>query len=412
MSGLFPVCAAQFNLPEAILGFFAAIGLVFAVITLTASRFRFQTVVDDAKNLNIEKAPLFSLREVLRVHLSLFLSRAARQGTSFCLAQIFIPGCKARSSEGRAISALLKEHLRADDVVCPYENDCTMILFQSDPEEHATVLERLITHIVKHTPRLREAAIRAGVSSYPGHGLSGSDLIKVAGQGLEECSTENPIIMPTVRMDEQEDREAMQQEEPPKRSTRYTRKMRHHKESMLDERTGVLKASTLSTYLQRMMNNMRLKKKPCALFCIGMNNVEHIARLHGPAAADEVLAGISSVLQRRLRAEDMIGRHEKYAFLVLATCSLEQAGPIAHRISTQVRQTAFLVGRSPLRTTVMVGISAYPQHGRNLKELYAKGQQVLDYNRENDIRSFTVYDPKIHAVQQARPLKSIKSISP
>ena len=146
------------------------------------------------------------------------------------------------------------------------------------------------------------------------------------------------------------------------------------------------------------------------LFCIGVNNMEHIARFHGQDAADDVLAGVSRILQENLRADDLIGRHEKYAFLSLVQASLDEAEIIGKRISTLVQQSQIASGSKKIKVTITLGVAAYPEHGRNLHSLYKAGQKVLDYSRTNDIRAYAVYDPEIHASMSAKPMKSIKSM--
>jgi diguanylate cyclase (GGDEF)-like protein len=162
--------------------------------------------------------------------------------------------------------------------------------------------------------------------------------------------------------------------------------------------------------MQRMMSDIRHKKKKAALFCIGVNNINHIERIHGEEAANDVLAGISKILQDNVRATDLIGRHEKYAFLILAQVSLGDAEIIGKRINTLVQQCEIISGTKKIKTTVTLGVAAHPEHGRNLHLLYVAGQKVLDYNRENDIRAYAVYDPEIHDSMPSKPMKNIKSV--
>ena len=125
---------------------------------------------------------------------------------------------------------------------------------------------------------------------------------------------------------------------------------------------------------------------------------------------DDIIAGVSRILQDNVRATDLIGRHEKHAFLVLAQVSLENAETIGKRISTLIQQSEIVSGTKKLKTTITLGVAAYPEHGRNLHALYKAGQKVLDYNRENDIRAYAIYDPEIHDIMPSKPMKNIKSI--
>jgi diguanylate cyclase len=123
-----------------------------------------------------------------------------------------------------------------------------------------------------------------------------------------------------------------------------------------------------------------------------------------------VLVEVSRILQGNLRADDLIGRHEKYAFLVLAQASLEDAEIIGKRISTLVQQAEIVSGNKKIKTTITLGVAGYPEHGRNLHHLYQAGQKVLDHSRANDIRAYAVYDPEIHDSMPSKPMKSIKSV--
>jgi diguanylate cyclase (GGDEF)-like protein len=248
-------------------------------------------------------------------------------------------------------------------------------------------------------------------------------LISAALEGLEQAGIERPIVMPEIIIEEDEEEPDEAQEadvheaaepgdelpadEEEKQSGGWRNR---RKDAVLDPLTGVLKPSAVSAYMQRLMSELRYKRKKIALFCIGVNNMEHITRFHGVQAADDILAGVSAILQENLRASDLIGRHEKYAFLALVQCSLEEAELIGRRISTLVHQEEFRSEGKKLKTTVTLGVSTYPEHGRNLHQLYTAGQKVLDHSRANDIRAYAVYDPEIHDKVPSKPMKSIKSL--
>jgi diguanylate cyclase (GGDEF)-like protein len=233
--------------------------------------------------------------------------------------------------------------------------------------------------------------------------------------GLKESCAEKPIVFPEMVKDVDKDDDEIDTEEqfdPIEEASDgkvLNKKEKQRRDSVLDPVTGVLNSSALAVYLQRRMDEFRQRKKEAALFCIGVNNMDYIQRFHGEAVANDLLAGVSKLLQDSLRADDLIGRHEEHAFLVLLQCSLNEAAEIGKRISTSVQKEQFLCGRKSLKTTITVGVSGYPQHGRKLNYLYQAGQKVLDYSRENDIRACAVFDPQIHDKMKSRPLRSIKA---
>ena len=178
---------------------------------------------------------------------------------------------------------------------------------------------------------------------------------------------------------------------------------------LLDPMTGVLRDKLLSTYMHRRLNEFRLKKHPVALFCVGVDNMDQIQRFHGEAAHDALLAEVSQQLQLNLRSGDMIGRHEERGFLVLVGCGVEYMEAVAQRVCGAVQQAICRFEGKRLRTTVTVGISHYPAHGKNLHQLYVKGDKVVSYCRENDIRGYAVYAEQLHGRQKVLPAASIKA---
>lgn len=423
-----PTIAAQLDPVTSIVGVAAAIALSFVSITLIASYYRFQNIVAKAEESNPEEMGA-SASDVLRVQLARYLAGCARRGTSFTLSLIKIAdsGFKVRMDSAAVLA--IKTAARHDDVTCLFDDQTMVLLLESEPEDGVAILERITGYVRAHCDEVDVETMRVGLSSYPGHGLSGKELIAVAEEALAKTTREEPIILPEiVDVDEEEEDEdaevaeevveeavieetaAFEEDEDEDEEAASKGWKERRKNSMLDELTGVLKPSAISAYMQRTMSELRRKKQKAALFCIGLNNMDHIARFHGEEAADDVMKGVSKVLQDNLRADDLIGRHERYAYLVLAECSLEEAEIIGSRITKLVQQSQYDSGHKKLKTTITLGVATFPEHGRNLHHLYIAGQKVLDHSRANDIRAYAVYDPEIHDKVPSKPLKSIKSI--
>ena len=416
----FPVIAVQFDLVTSVVGIIVAMVVSFVSITLVASYYRFQNIVQKAEDTSPEDMGA-AAGEILRVQLARYLAGCARRGTSFSIALIRIPGLSYSIGMNSPVIVGLKHAARRNDISCVFDGSTAVLLLESEPEDGNTILSRIVRSLEQQVDDIIAGEVRVGMASYPGHGLSGKDLIRVAEEGLAKASSDEPIIIPEIidfdeedEVEEDEESSGIEPEPDSKedvddKDSSNSWKNRQ-KNAILDELTGVLKPSAVSAYMQRSMSELRRKKKTAALFCIGLNNMEHIARFHGEEAADDVMAGVSKVLQGSLRADDLIGRHEKYAYLVLAQCSTEEAEIIGRRVTTLVQNSEFISGNKKLRTTMTLGVAVYPEHGRNLHYLYVAGQKVLDHSRANDIRAYAVYDPKIHDKVPSKPMKSIKSV--
>jgi diguanylate cyclase (GGDEF)-like protein len=421
MPEFFPTILAQLDFLGSAIGVAATIAVSFALITLVASYYRFQHVLELAEKKQSEEKSVMD-SDVLRVQLARYLTGCSRRGTSFSMALIRPANPNVPVHKSAPLADAICHAVRQDDTLCMFDEQTAVLLAESEPEDAEDILGRIVKEVTKACPDLSNEQMRIGIASYPGHGARGKELIAVALEGLEQTVAERPIVMPEILIEEaEEEPDEVQEtelheadagddhpeEEEEKKSSGWRNR---RKDAVLDPVTGVLKPSVVSSYMQRLMSELRYKKKKVALFCIGVNNMEHIARFHGEQAADDILAGVSGILQEHLRATDLIGRHEKYAFLALVQCTLDEAELIGRRISTLVHQAEFRSENKKLKTTITLGVSAYPEHGRNLHQLYTAGQKVLDHSRANDIRAYAVYDPVIHDKVPSKPMKSIKSV--
>jgi len=408
MQLFFPIIATQFNFLGGAVGVAVAVVVSFVLITLVASYHRFQQIVALAEESNPEEMGA-TADDIMRVQLARYLAGCGRRGTSFSAAVVRLNNPDVPVRMGTPFIDAIKHSIRCDDVTCIRDDQTAMILAEVEPEDAEALFARVVRMVGEACPEIASERVSVGVASYPGHGLSGKELLAVADEGLAQASPENPVVMPEIVDHDAEDEEDAEvfDEADEKDSKGWNAR---RKGSMLDELTGVLKPAAVSAYMQRMMNDLRQKKKKAALFCIGVNNVDQVARIYGDEAVDDVLVGISNILKENFRVDDLIGRHEKHAFLVLAPISLEEAEIIGKRISTLVQRTQIPSGTKKLKTAITLGVAAYPQHGRNLHHLYASGQKVLDHSRANDIRAYAVYDPEIHDKVASKPMRNIKSV--
>ena len=79
------------------------------------------------------------------------------------------------------------------------------MLAESEPEDGTTILGRIVQCLENACDGLARDDVRIGMASYPGHGLSGKDLIRIAEEGLEKTSLEMPIFMAEILEDDEDD---------------------------------------------------------------------------------------------------------------------------------------------------------------------------------------------------------------
>jgi diguanylate cyclase (GGDEF)-like protein len=364
-------------------------GGAFAVITLIASTYRFHRMIQlsEAELATVEDCNDFFFIQVTR-----YLSKITRTSSGF---GIFVVQFISASPEQRRVQEELLNTLKglvrkADDKVCLFREDCVAAILDTEESRIPAVAQRITADLKKAIPAIPSiTAFRAGVSSFPMHGSNTQIIIDTATNALETVSFDSPMPFclapsPDAGEDGKNTPEAL------------GALSREDKNAAIDLLTGVLKPGVVASYMRKYLSEIRRKKEQAALLCIGINRIDQIIHLHGETAADDVIAGVSGVLQRLTRDCDLLGRFHRDDFMVLAPCSLQQGEMIATRLREAVQKEVFTSPGKRIKTAVSIGITAHPEHGRNLYDLFRGSYRALEVVRSWNTTACLVYDPAQH----------------
>jgi diguanylate cyclase (GGDEF)-like protein len=232
-------------------------------------------------------------------------------------------------------------------------------------------------------------AFRAGAASFPMHGINTQTLIDTATAAIECADFDSPLPFclapsPVSREDNRAPAEPIGE------------LSKEDKNAALDPLTGVLKPAAVGSYMRKYLSEIRRKKEPASVLCVGINRIDQIIRLHGELAADDVTAGVSRILQNLTRDCDLIGRYHRDDFIILAPCTLQQGESIAVRLREAVQKEIFISGNKRIKAAVSIGVAAHPEHGRNLRDLFSGAYRALETLREWNTSACLTYDPAQH----------------
>ena len=361
----------------------------FAIITLISSTYRFHVMIQLGEEAltTVEDCNDFFFVQVTR-----YLSKINRVSSGF---GIFIVQFRTETSDKRRVQEELLNELRkvvrtADDKACLFRDDCVAAIIDTEESNMQAVAQRMMIDLKKVVMAVPfVSAFRVGGSSFPMHGTNTQQVIDSATGALETVDFENPIpfcVAPSPATLENE------------KSTGELGALSHEdKNAALDPLTGVLKPTAVGSYMRKYLDEIRRKKKPATLLCVGINRIDQIIKMYDEQSADDVIAGVSKVLQRFTRDCDLIGRFHRDDFLVLAPCTLQQGQMIAVRLREAVQKEVFISGGKRIKTDVSVGITAHPEHGRNLRTLFRGAYRALEIIRDWNTTTCLVYDPVAHA---------------
>jgi diguanylate cyclase (GGDEF)-like protein len=362
----------------------------FGVITLICSTYRFHQMIQLGEDALVTEG---DCNDFFFIQVTRYLSKINRTSSGF---GVLIIQFRTEEPDRRAVQdellKTLKKIVRGPaDKVCLFRDDCVAAIVDTEAKNVADVARRIMNEIQQNLPIHSPInALRAGASSFPTHGLNTQILIDTATDALEtvEFETASDLFymaaVPTVGDENQSSPEQLGE------------LSRQDKNAAIDPLTGVLSPSVIGSYMRKYLAEIRRKKEPAALLCVGINRIEQIIQMHGEITADDVTAGISKVLQQLTRDCDLIGRYHRDDFLILLPCTLQQGGMVAGRLREAIQKETFVSGSKRIKASVSIGITAHPEHGRNLNDLFRRAYRALEIVREWNTSACLVYDPAQH----------------
>lgn len=365
------------------------IGIAFGIITLIASTYRFHKMIQFGEE---DLTTAEDCNDFFFVQVTRYLSKINRTSSGFGVLVIqFQTGAENRRPVQEDLLRLMQNSIREKvDKVCLFQEDCVAAIIDTEDENISAVAERItrdLSGLIRSVPAI--TAFRAGASAFPMHGQHSRLIVDAATNALESVQFNDPLPVGIAPQPEHAP-ELPEIEEAGELS-------KNDKNAAIDPLTGVLKPNAIASYMRKYLAEMRQKKEPAAVLCIGINRIDAISRLHGTEAADAVIAGVSRILQRLTRDSDLIGRYHRDDFLILAPCSLEQGEMISIRLREAVQKEVFLFEGKRIKASVSAGISGHPEHGRTLKELFSRAYTALEIVRGWDTSSCLVFDPEQHS---------------
>ena len=102
---------------------------------------------------------------------------------------------------------------------------------------------------------------------------------------------------------------------------------------------------------------------PCCLLMLDIDHFKQVNDTHGHQAGDQVLIGVARVLERCLRASDLIGRYGGEEFVCVLEGDEFVGGLLAERIRADLERSSIRAGDNRIRVTASIGFSKYLPDG-------------------------------------------------
>lgn len=143
-------------------------------------------------------------------------------------------------------------------------------------------------------------------------------------------------------------------------------------EAQTDSKTGLLNVRYFNQHFDEWLERAKRQGRPLSVMMADLDYLRRINNNYGHLAGDIVLIGISEIIRRTVRAQDIVGRFggEEFAILLPDT-DQEEAYRVAEAVRQAIAETTFDVPTSPtpIRTTMTLGIACYPDDATTATDL-------------------------------------------
>jgi two-component system cell cycle response regulator len=156
-----------------------------------------------------------------------------------------------------------------------------------------------------------------------------------------------------------------------------------------DPLTKTLNRRALGERLAAEMERVRRYSTTMSLLLIDLDHFKQINDTHGHLAGDDVLIEVAALLQRVVRAVDVVARYGGEEFVVvLPETGAPGAEAFAERLRELIEGQSFVVSRGdPIRLTTSIGVACFPGFGvESVEDLLANADQAL-YRAKSDGRN-------------------------
>jgi diguanylate cyclase (GGDEF)-like protein len=149
--------------------------------------------------------------------------------------------------------------------------------------------------------------------------------------------------------------------------------------AVTDDLTKLYNSRYINSYLEQAIGRAREASGSLAVMFLDLDGFKSINDRHGHFYGSRSLREVGSLIRSAVREEDVVSRYGGDEFvIVLPDTDLEGALAVAERIRHALKSHRFLAEFGlEARLSASLGLSLYPDHGREPQELMQKADQAM-----------------------------------
>lgn len=151
-----------------------------------------------------------------------------------------------------------------------------------------------------------------------------------------------------------------------------------------DGLTGLLNHRTFQSKADEVLAQSRRYGRKCSIVLTDVDHFKSVNDTYGHSTGDQVLKGVARILREKARDTDVVARYGGEEFvMVMPETDAQGAKVIAERIREAIMAEVFQTEMGPLKITMSLGISTFPDSGLEKQALIELSDQCLYHAKRN-----------------------------
>jgi diguanylate cyclase (GGDEF)-like protein len=164
------------------------------------------------------------------------------------------------------------------------------------------------------------------------------------------------------------------------------------KQATRDPLTGLFNRRYLDEILRNEIARARQNSSTVGVIMADLDHFKYVNDLYGHKAGDLMLQALGELFKKCVRAADFVCRYGGEEFVVVMPGA---SASIVSRCAEDIRSKCQVLGviykNQEVRTTISLGVAAYPQHGSNGDEVLVHADQALYRAKQKGRNRVVVY---------------------
>jgi diguanylate cyclase (GGDEF)-like protein len=150
-------------------------------------------------------------------------------------------------------------------------------------------------------------------------------------------------------------------------------------QSIRDPLTGVFNRRYMEESLEREMRRASRHGHPVGVIMLDIDHFKRFNDTHGHEAGDTLLRALGSVLQKRMRGEDIVCRYGGEEFtIIMPEASLHDTQRRAEEVRADCKNLQIQYNNQSLGLiSISLGVACFPEHGRTGTEVLRLADNAL-----------------------------------